>query len=178
MSAEGLRPLEDLRERLIRDRTLFFAAQETQVHIAERVWGRGELTDGSNLQYKEDYEVYAYRPPSPRAVSRKGKPYRQWKRPPANPKGDAREIKGGYYDTYLKYKQAMGRYEFELTGRLRKEVLSAASLVEVSPFEVQVVLRGENAAKYAGLTASKGAFLSPNDAEVKYFAERLTAPEV
>lgn len=172
MSAEGLRPLDELRERLIRERTLFFAVKETQVQIAERVWGRGELTDGGKLQYNEDYEVYAYRPPSPRAVSRKGKPYRQWKRPPVAPKGDAREIKGGYYDTYLKYKQAMGRDEFELTGRLRKDWLTS-TLVEVSPFEVQVVLRGENAAKFRGLTDRKGDFLAPNDAEVGYFADRL-----
>lgn len=174
---DGLRPLDELRERLIADRTLFFAAKETQVKIAERVWGSGELTDGSKVQYKENYEVYAYTPPSPRAVSGKGKPYAQWKRPPVNLKGNARKIKGGYYDTYLKYKKAMGRNELELTGRLRKDFLSSATLVEVSPFEVQVVLRGENAAKYEGLSDSKGEFLTPNDAEAAYFAERLAITE-
>jgi hypothetical protein len=169
---DPLQPLIDLRNKLIAERVLFFAVKETQVPISLRAFDKGELTDGSKVAYKEDYEVYAYRPPSPRAVSKKGKPFAQWKRPPTNVKGTARKIKGGYYDSYLKYKDAMGRGPLELTGRLQKDFVNA-SIVENGPLSVQVVLRGENAAKYSGLAETKGEFLTPNAEEIKYFAERL-----
>jgi hypothetical protein len=171
---DPLQPLIDLKNKLIAENVLFFAVKETQVRIAERAFDQGKLSDGTDVPYKEDYEVYAYTPPSPRAVSKKGKPYSKWKRPPANPKGSARSIKGGYYDSWLKYKDAMGRGPLELTGRLRKDFLSSTTLVQSGPFVVEVVLRGENAAKYSGLADTKGDFLTPSDEEVAYFAERLT----
>ena len=170
-------PLKALRDKLIANRVLYFAVKETQVKVADRVFGEGKLTDGSELKYDQDYEVYAYQPPSPRKVSGKGKPYAEWKRPPQNVKGKAASIKGGYYPTYLDYKDKQGRKDnpFELTGRLQKAYVSDASLKEVSPTVVEVVLSGENAAKYQGLTKKKGAFLAPSDAEKAYFIERLNA---
>lgn len=170
-------PLKALREKLIANRVLYFAVKETQVKIADRVWGEGKLTDGTELQYDQDYEVYAYQPPSPRKVSGKGKPYAQWKNPPKNVKGKAASIKGGYYPTYLDYKDKQGRKDnpFELSGRLQKAYVNDTALTEVSPTVVEVVLTGENAAKYQGLTAKKGAFLAPNADEQAYFVERLNA---
>lgn len=173
--SDGTAQLQALRDKLVQGRALFFAVNETKVLVAERAFDNGKLTSGADVEYQEDYEVYAYTPPSPRAVSGKGKPYAKWKRPPVNPKGDARKIKGGYYDTYLKYKAAMGRAAFELTGRLQKAYLSAASTVEVSPLEVNIVLRGEEAAKYRGLTDSKGPFLQFSQAEREFFLQRLKA---
>lgn len=173
--SDGTVNLRAIRDRLISSRSLYFAIKETQVLVAERAFDNGKLTSGADLQYNEDYEVYAYTPPSPRKVSGKGKPYSQWKNPPANPKGDAAKIKGGYYPTYLAYKAAMGRDALELTGRLRKAYLSDASLVERSPIEVDVVLRGEEAAKYRGLTDSKGPFLQLSGAERAFFLKRLKA---
>jgi hypothetical protein len=174
--SEVVDALNALKERLISERVLFFAVNDTKAKIAERAFDRGKLTDGGDIRYNEDYEVYAYTPPSPRAVSKKGKPYSEWKRPiPKNAKGNAASIKGGYYATYLKYKDAMGRPPLELTGRLRKDFLSSLSIQENSPTSVSIVLRGDNAAKYNGLAESKGEFLQPNSEEVKFFAQRLSA---
>jgi len=177
MSEEALEPLKAIREKLIANRSLYFAVKETNVKTAERVFEQGRLTDGSEVRYDQDYEVYAYTPPSPRKVSGKGKPYQLWKNPPANAKGKARSIKGGWYQSYLDYKDAMDRKDtpFELTGRLRKAYLSDASLLEKGELTVQVVLTGENAQKYEGLTAKKGEFLQPSEAEIEYFRERLSS---
>ena len=41
--------------------------------------------------------------------------------------------------------------------------------------EALIVLTGENAAKYEGLTDTKGAFLQLSKDELKYFNERLNA---
>ena len=127
-------PLKALRAKLIANRVLYFAVKETQVKVADRVFGEGKLTDGTELQYDQDYEVYAYQPPSPRKVSGKGKPYAQWKNPPKNVKGKAAKIKGGYYPTYLDYKDKQGRKDnpFELTGRLQKAYVNDTALVEVA----------------------------------------------
>ena len=173
--SDGTVNLQALRDKLISSRSLYFAIKETQVLVAERAFDNGKLTSGADVQYNEDYEVYAYTPPSPRAVSGRGKPYSQWKNPPKNAKGSAAKIKGGYYPTYLAYKAAMGRDALELTGRLRKAYLSDASLVERSPIEVDIVLRGEEAAKYRGLTDNKGAFLQLSSAEREFFIQRLKA---
>lgn len=170
-------PVKALLEKLKSNRVLYGAVFETNIKINERVFVEGKLTDGTELQYDQDYEVYAYQPPSPRKVSGRGKPYAQWKYPPKNVKGKSAKIKGGYYPNYIAYKDAMARKDrpFDLTGRLQKAWVSAAALVEVSPTVVEVVLTGENAAKYQGLTAKKGAFLAPNADERAYFVERLNA---
>lgn len=166
-------------ERIRTSRALYFAAKGTMAEVSNRVWGEGKLTDGGELQYDEDYEVYAYTPPSPRKVTGVGKPYAMWKRPPANAKGKARKIKGGWYKSYLSYKEQQGRKEtpFELTGRLRKAYFSGtdnpASLVEQSDTESFIFLSGENAGKYKGLTDNKGEFLQFNDAEKESYRRRL-----
>ena len=177
MSEDAIEPLKAIREKLVANRSLYFAVKETSIKTAERAFEQGKLTDGSEVRYDQDYEVYAYTPPSPRKVSGKGKPYDLWKNPPAKAKGKARSIKGGWYKTYLDYKDAMDRREtpFELTGRLRKAYLSDASLLEQGALTVQVVLTGENAQKYEGLTEKKGEFLQPSEAEVDYFRERLVS---
>lgn len=177
MSAPGEEQLRALRDRLVANRSLYFAVKETQAKIAERAFERGGLTDGGTIQYKENYDLYAYTPPSPRKVTGKGKPYTLWKRPPADGKGGARKIKGGWYPTYLAYKQQQGRKDtpFELTARLRKAFLSDATLVERGPTVVQVVLRGEEADKHEGLVKQKGEFLLPTPAELDFFIERLRA---
>lgn len=168
-------------ERLKASRALYFAAKETMINVSNRVWGDGKLTDGGELQYDQDYELYAYQPPSPKKVSGTGKPYALWKRPPANAGGKARKIKGGWYASYLDYKEQQGRREtpFELTGRLRKAYFSGgdapASLNEVSDTEAFIFLSGENAAKYEGLTGRKGKFLQLNEVEQDRYRERIIA---
>ena len=166
-------------EKLKASRALYFAAKETMIDVSERVWGDGKLTDGAELKYDQDYELYAYTPPSPKKVSGTGKPYALWKRPPKEAKGKARKIKGGWYASYLDYKQQQGRRElpFELTGRLRKAYFSGgdtpASLNEVSSTESFIFLSGDNAGKYKGLTEKKGEFLQLNEAEKEAYRQRI-----
>jgi hypothetical protein len=173
---EAIRYVNDRLEKLKTGRSIYFAAKETQVQVANRVWGQGKLTNGSALKYNEDYELYAYQPPSPKKVTGKGKPYKLWKRPPPKGvKGRSAAIKGGWYPSYLAYKQQQGRADapFELTGRLRKAYLSDISLKETGATTTLIVLSGENASKYEGLTDSKGEFLQLSDEEIKYYNERV-----
>jgi hypothetical protein len=65
-------------EKLKASRALYFAAKETMVDVSNRVWGEGKLTDGSKIKYNENYELWAYTPPSPKKVTGKGKPYEDW----------------------------------------------------------------------------------------------------
>lgn len=156
-----------LMQRIAERRVIFLAATGTMDEVAERVWGRGGLTDGGAITYKEDYEVWAYKPPSPRKPSGKGKPNKQ---------GKTRKIKGGYYPTYLAYKDAMGRKEtpFELTGSMRQDWLGGASPtpVEVSPLETIITMTEANARKAEGLAKQKGEFLQLSAAEVKSYGDR------
>lgn len=165
-------------ERLRTGRAVFFAAKGTMVDVSNRVWGRGELTNGGTLTYDEDYELYAYTPPSPRKVTGKGKPYAQWKRPPKNLKGKARNIKGGWYKTYGAYKQQQGRGDnpFELTGRLRKAYFGGTDIptpTEDSDTSVSIRLRGEEADKWKGLTETKGNFTGLTASEIEEHHKRL-----
>lgn len=154
--------------KLAERRVIFLAATGTMGEVADRVWGRGETTDGSPLGYLEDYEVYAYRPPAPRKVSGLGKP---------NKEGKSRKIKGGYYPTYLAFKADQGRREtpFDLTGALRKDYLGGVvpTPTEEGPFAATITLSDENAAKWQGLTNSKGPFLILSNQERPSHLERI-----
>jgi hypothetical protein len=191
-------------EKLKASRALYFAAKETMIDVSERVWGQGALTDGTKITYKEDYELWAYTPPSPRKVTGRGKPFDLWERSaevatsvselrastsrarsaraarskaPKNAK--ERKIKGGWYKSYLSYKQQQGREDlpFELTGRLRKAYFSGVdnptSLKEVSDRESFIFLTGDNAGKYIGLTDTKGDFLALNEFEQEAYRQRI-----
>lgn len=210
-------------ERIRTSRALYFAAKGTMVEVSNRVWGEGKLTDGGELQYDEDYELYRYNYNSPKKVTGNGKPYIDWLIRPesisenrarlkksAERNADlfrrlggefretraevafnkldefnkrfgkkARKIKGGWYKSYLSYKEQQGRKEtpFELTGRLRKAYFSGndnpVSLVEQSDTESFIFLSGENAKKYEGLTERKGKFMQFNEAEQASYRKRL-----
>lgn len=154
----------------IRERVVFLAATGTMVDVSERVWGRGELTDGSRLRYNEDYEYYGYKPPAPRKPSGKGKP---------NKDGKARKIKGGYYPTYMAFKEAMGRAEvpFELSGDMRLSWFGGTTPTptETGPMSCAIVMSAKEAAKADGLAATKGEFLAFSADEVDGFARRVQA---
>lgn len=149
-------------------RSVFLAATGTMAQMSERIWGRGGLTDGGTIQYDEDYEVWAYKPPAPRAVSGKGKP---------NAKGESRSIKGGYYATYLAFKEGQGRAQtpFDLTSALRQDWLGGATPTprELSPLIVAIELSEVNAKKAEGLAEKKGAFLLLNEQEKHDHHKRL-----
>lgn len=231
-------------ERLKQSRAVYLAAKGTMVQVSQRVWGRGELTNGGTLSYNEDYELWAYTPPSPRKVTGKGKPYVDWIVRPesiAEKKqalqkskrrleksyrnttaeisgrtrsfggevglrkleerlarietainvvdgklsafgkrfgGNERKIKGGWYESYTKYKTQQGRGDspFELTGRFRKAYFGGGDTPEPtqdSDTEVTIRLRGEEADKFKGLTDTKGPFLRLNDEEQAIFHKRV-----
>lgn len=161
-------------------RIVFLATTGTQLDVGKRVWDEGKLTSGQPITYKQDYPVYAYKPPMPRKVSGRGKPYDQWKRPPLTKSGSVRKgsakIKGGYYPTYLDAKQDQGRRDtpFDLTSQFRKDYFSAAALVESSDaLTVDVVLHGTSVDKWLGLTEQKGPFLQLSDEEKLGHVERM-----
>lgn len=163
--------------RLREERAVYLAAKGTMVDVVNRAWGRGELSEGGTLQYDNDYELYAYTPPSPRKVTGRGKPYSLYKDPPKGKTG-ARKIKGGWYKSYEDYKTQQGRtdHPFELTGRLRKAYLGGGDVPEPhqdSDTEVTIRLRGEEAQKYQGLTDSKGEFLKLTEDEITGYTRRL-----
>lgn len=150
------------------NRALFFATTGTMAQMSERIWGRGELTEGGKLQYDQDYEVWAYKPPAPRAVSGKGKP---------NKEGKRKKIKGGYYPTYLDFKEGQGRRDtyFDLTSAFRKDWLGGAT---PTPREVDsllcVIEVGERSLGIInGLTAKKGKFIELSEDEKREHVERL-----
>lgn len=153
--------------RLDSDRALFLATTGTQAEVAGRVWDEGKTTDGQPVGYLEDYEYYGYKPPAPRKVSGKGKP---------NAEGKSRNIKGGYYTTYLAFKAQQGRAQlpFNLSGNFRKGYLSSAALVESDGGRtVDIVLRDENVDKWKGLTDQKGEFLKLSTDERRSHVERF-----
>lgn len=164
-------------QRVKEGRAVYFAAKGTMLEVSKRVWGRGELTNGGTLAYNDDYELYAYTPPSPRKVTGRGKPYAQWKNPPKGKTGSAK-IKGGFYTNYSSFKQQQGRGDnpFELTGRLRKAYFGGTDQPEPTQDSETVVtirLRGEEADKYEGLTDTKGVFLGLTATEITDHHERV-----
>lgn len=148
------------------------------LEVGERIWGRGELTDGGTIQYNEDYEVYVSKPPFPRKGSGKGKPFNLWKKPPVNLKGSARNVKGGWYPTYLAAKAGVGRGDlpFELTGDMRIDWFGGMtpSPTEVDEFTVVIDMDTKNAAKADGLAARKGEFLVLNAEEIEAHHKRMS----
>lgn len=169
-------------ERLRAGRAVYLAAKGTMVDVSKRVWDRGELTSGGTLSYKDDYELYAYTPPSPKKVSGRGKPYAEWKNPPRTKGGGVRsgaaKIKGGFYHSYTEFKAQQSRPDspFELTGRLRKAYFGGTDTPEPtqdSDVSVSIRLRGEEAAKWEGLTETKGAFLRLTDTEKAEYQRRV-----
>lgn len=161
--AELSAKIKGIPAQICNERIVVLAAGGTMSQLSDRVWERGELTDGSKLKYNENYEYYGYKPPAPAAVTHKGKP----------PKGGGkpREIKGGYYATYIAFKKQQGRGDlpFELTGDLRIAYLGGATInpTEVNGCEAHVDLDAKSAKKWEGLTATKGPFLALNADEIR-----------
>lgn len=150
----------------VRDRrVLFFATTATMVDMSVRIWTDGKLSNGSKLTYKEDYEVYAYKPPSPRAVSGKGK--------------TGKPIRGGWYPTYLSYKAGQGRADlpFELTGELRQSWAGGPKPkpVEKNPLLCLIEMPEPIALRAAGLAKQKGQFLLLSAGEKVTHAQNIEA---
>lgn len=148
---------------------LFLATTSTMIEMQDRIWGEGRLTNGGTLTYKEDYEVWAYQPPSPKKVTGKGKP---------NARGEQRNIKGGWYPTYLAYKEQQGRRElpFELTGDMRISWLGGPTprpRVSGDGLLCEIVMSQEQWNKAEGLAKTKGEFLELTQQEKDFQAKRL-----
>lgn len=145
------------------NRVIFYAATGTMVDMDDRIWGKGQLTDGSTLKYNEDYEYYGYKPPLPRKPTGKGK--------------TGKPIKGGYYSTYLAMKtsQDRGGSPFELTGDMRKAWYNGPTPTptEISPLECVIQMDRDQYKKAEGLSKSKGPFLVLNAAELAGYYKRV-----
>jgi hypothetical protein len=161
---EWIAKLKALPQMVKDSRVLFFATKATMTQVAERVWGKGLLTNGSKLAYKE-YELYAYKPPSPVKPTGKGK--------------TGKKIKGGYYPNYEAYKAQQGRADlpFELTGDMRKAWLGGGvgEPKEKGPLNAVIEVDEVNAKKIEGLTKEKGEFLKFTQGEREAQARNIEA---
>jgi hypothetical protein len=142
---------------------LFFATTSTMGVMSQRIWGEGQLTNGSKMSYKEDYEVYIYKPPFPQRPNGKGK--------------TGKDIKGQWAPTYLSAKDSQGRKElpFELTGDMRIGWLGGPTPTprKVSGLLCQIVMPKKEWDKAEGLTKKKGKFLELTDKEIQHQTDTL-----
>lgn len=181
---------------------LYKASTSTMAVMSERIWRQGRLTDGSQLTYKEDYEVWMYKPPFPKKPNGKGKPFDLWERKgevatdraelrsltrraqqvgrakeKQGNKGKQRKIEGQWAPTYLAAKDSQGRKElpFELTGDMRIAWLGGPTPTprKVSGLLVQIVMPKKEYDKAKGLEKTKGEFLELTPFEIKHQAETL-----
>jgi hypothetical protein len=157
--------LKGLAQAIKDNRVLYSATTATMDVVAERVWGRGELTDGSKLTYKGPTEkgMYFYSPPFPRKGSGKGK--------------RGAKIKGTWAPSYKAAKDMVGRGDlpFELTGDMRKNWLGGPTPTptEVDPLLVQIRVSQQNAKKIEGLSEAKGPFLKLSQEERELHVEHI-----
>ena len=156
---------ETLVNKIRETRILFFATTGTMDQMSQRIWGRGELTSGSKLSYKEDYEVYIYKPPFPQAPSGVGK--------------HGAKIKGQWAPSYLAAKATQGRRDtpFELTGDMRIGWLGGPTPTpsEVNPLLVEIRMPRRQYEVSQGLEKTKGPFLNLSSAERSEHVQRLAS---
>ncbi len=161
--AEYIAFLQGIPQGIKDKRVMYYGVKTTMVDVAERIWGRGELTNGSVMTYNDNYDLYAYKPPSPVSVTGKGK--------------TGKPIKGGYYINYSAYKAQQGRpnLPFELTGDLRKAWLGGEvpDPTEISPLDIVIQMDDLNTKKADGLAKQKGAFFPLNDGEKEVLVVNL-----
>jgi hypothetical protein len=143
---------------------LFNATTLTMVQMQRRIWTDGQLTNGSPIQYKEDYQVYIYKPPFPQKPNGKGK--------------TGRKIKGQWAPTYLAAKASQGRkdFPFELTGDMRISWLGGpvpSPRVSDGGLLCEIVMSDEQWKKAEGIAKQKGEFLELTDFEIQYQAEQV-----
>jgi hypothetical protein len=144
-------------------RVLFLASTGTMDEMSERIWGRGGLSNGGTIKYEENYEVYIYKPPFPRAPNGKGK--------------TGKKIKGQWAPTYIaaKASQDRGDLPFELTGELRQAWLGGTVPTprEKNPLLCVIDLPQKEAEKAEGLAKQKGEFLELTDEEIESHERRI-----
>jgi hypothetical protein len=140
------------------ERVLFFATTATMVDQSERIFGRGELTNGGKLTYSSG-PIYIYKPPFPKQPNGKGK--------------TGKDIKGQWAPSYIAAKTLQGRGDtpFELTGDLRIAYYGgprpSPAPVENGPLLCTIELPVDIAKRAEGLAKQKGEFLPLNDAEIR-----------
>ncbi len=146
---------KEMLDRVTSKRIVYLAATGTMVDMADRIWGDGGLTNGGKLTYKDNYDLYGYKPPLPKAPSGKGK--------------TGKPIKGGYYVNYSALKEQQGRTDlpFELTGDLRQAWFGGVTPTPriVGPLTCTITLPRKEYEKAEGLAKLKGVFLKMNAKE-------------
>ena len=146
-------------------RVVYVATTSTMDVMSDRIWGRGELTDGGRLPYKGPTPkgFYAYVPPFPKKGSGKGK--------------TGRKIKGAWAPSYHAAKDQIGRGDlpFELTGDMRKDWLGGAVPTphEVTPLMCEIRVNSETGDKIDGLTTTKGKFVQLAEEEKRKHHEHV-----
>jgi hypothetical protein len=150
-------------EAIVTNRVLFLATTGTMAEMSVRIWEDGGLSKGGTIAYKEDYEVYIYKPPFPRAPNGRGK--------------TGRKIKGQWAPSYIAAKATQDRADlpFELTGDLRLAWAGGVTPTprERDPFFCFIDLPTNEAKKSEGLENQKGVFLDLTKEEEESHTRRL-----
>ncbi len=157
--AELIAKLRGIQDGIGSAHVLYAATGSTMDMVAERVWGKGGLSDGGTIRYNGETKrgYYIYAPPFPKKGNGKGK--------------NGRKIKGTWAPSYIAAKGLVGRGDtpFELTGDLRKDWLGGIQPTpnEVTPFLCRIEVSSESKDKIDGLSEMKGEFLTLTADEVK-----------
>jgi hypothetical protein len=150
-------------EALANSGALFLATTGTMADMSRRIFDDGGLSNGGTIRYKEDYEVYIYKPPFPRQPNGRGK--------------TGKKIKGQWAPSYIAAKttQDRGDLPFELTGDLRLAWGGGVTPTprELSPTLCVIDLPTKEARKAEGLAKQKGEFLELTTQEEERHVERL-----
>lgn len=144
---------------------LYAATGSTMDLMSERIFDRGELSDGGRLRYNgpTGRGVYIYAPPWPKKGNGRGK--------------RGAKIKGSWAPSYIDAKRMIGRGNtpFDLTGDMRKDWLGGItpSPVEDTPYRCLIVVGQKSKDKIDGLSASKGEFTRLTSSELEAHYEHV-----
>jgi hypothetical protein len=128
--------------------------------MAERIFEKGEKTDGQQESYNTTTELWVGDNVGPKAGTNIGK--------------TGKKIKSTYYTSYSSFRSAMGRESNFMNFRLNNELQSdfLASLSEVSANNLELALKREiNAQKRKGLEDRFGAIFTPQQSEIDKFVQ-------
>lgn len=174
---EKIAEIDRLISRLEKEDLIRVAVLDTVQKQAERIFSNGLKSDSSKIgTYNNTKEIWVSQEDAPKKVNNRGKP---------NKDGKRKKIKGGYYESYKKFREAMGReasfVNIRLTNDLQSDfsnspvskssnALAKAKPIKVNKNEYKVSLKRDiNIAKKEGLEKKYGKIFSLTKDEKKNF---------
>lgn len=126
------------------DAAVFIAAKSASALMVERVFEDGKDANGNNIgKYDTQNEIWVSDENSPKSGNHKGKP---------NKKGESKNIKTTYYESYADFRQKIGResgkVNLRLFGRLQSDVANAP--INKEPLHYSIAVGKESMDKIIG----------------------------